>query len=304
MPGEHTVTRAPATLGAKPSAYAKAADQNRYRVADAVLFTCAEHGDACVLCVTAGKNGRNGRTAAVGATLFWLTCPNLNAIIARLEGHRGVQAVTEAMAQQTSLCEWHVHSHDDYTVRAKGLLSPAQWAFFDAHFLSQVPPPLRKYGNAAVGHPTDVKCLHALVAQTLAGVSNPAGSIVVNYVLLQYQLANEPVEMGGVEQQSDEEKRSALRGTLDSREFFMSFIVAFVRAASERHMADWRGLHGTHIEILLPEGNVWSKGAVQYMWQDDSHIATLCPDFCARARSVLVALEGTPPRRHKKHRIN
>ncbi|CAJ1992733.1 Protein of unknown function (DUF501) [Leishmania donovani] len=289
---------------AKYNAYAEAADPDRYRVADALLFTCAEHGKACVLCVTAGKNGRNGRTAAVGATIFWLTCPNLNAIIARFEGHRCVRAVSAAMAQQPCLCDWHVQSHDVYASRARELLSPAQWCFFEAHFLSDDQPSLHKYGNAAVSHAAGMKCLHALVAQTLAGVANPVGSVVVNYILLQHQLVREAAEMGNTEQHGVEERRLSMKATLDSTRLFSDFMTAFVRAASERACEGWHGLRNVSFEVPLPEGNMWGKTAVQYMWRADSQLAALCPDLCARALTVLVALEGQLRHRHKKHRIN
>ncbi|CAG9582250.1 conserved hypothetical protein [Leishmania major strain Friedlin] len=289
---------------AKYNAYAEAADPDRYRVADALLFTCAEHGKACVLCVTAGKNGRSGRTAAVGATLFWLTCPNLNAIIARFEGHRCVQAVSAAMAQQPCLCDWHVQSHDVYASRAKDLLSPAQWCFFESHFLSDEQPSLHKYGNAAVSHASDMKCLHALVAQTLAGVANPVGSVVVNYILLQHKLVCEAADTGNTEQQGVEEKRLLMKATLNSTRLFSDFTTAFVRAASERPREDWHALHNVSFEVPLPEGNMWCKTAVQYMWQVDSQLAALCPDLCARALTVHVALGGPSRRRHKKHRMN
>ncbi|GET92439.1 hypothetical protein, conserved [Leishmania tarentolae] len=292
------------TSGEKRSAYAEAADPDCYRVADARLFTCAEHGEACVLCVTAGKNGRGGRTAAVGATLFWLTCRNLNAIIARFEGYRCVQAVPAVMGLHPCLRDWHVQSHSAYETRAKGFLSPAQWRFFEAHFLSQEQPSLHKYGNAAVGHATDMKCLHALVAQTLAGAANPIGSIVVNYVLLQHQLVSEAAEVGNSEQQAAEERRLSMRATLDSTLLFSDFAKAFVKAASERPCGEWHDLCNVYFEVPLPEGNMWCKKAVQYMWRADSQLASLCPDLCARALTVLHALEGHSRRRHKKHRVN
>ncbi|CAJ1007962.1 putative Protein (DUF501) [Leishmania naiffi] len=290
-------------LGAKHNAYAEAADPHRYRIADALLFTCAEHGEACVLCITAGKNGRNGRTAAVGATLFWLTCPNLNAIISRFEGHRCIQVVAEALSRQTCLCDWHVLSHNVYASRAKELLSPAQWSFFHTHFLSEEASSLHKYGNAAVSHAADMKCLHALVAQTLAGVPNPVGSIVVNYVLLLHQLVSKTADREEIEGHGVEEKLT-IQATLDSTVFFASFITAFVRAASERHREDWQGLHDVYFEVPLPDGNERCKGAVQYMWRNDSQLATLYPDLCACARIVLHALEGRPRCRHKKRRVN
>ncbi|KAG5468419.1 hypothetical protein LSCM1_02399 [Leishmania martiniquensis] len=302
MPDERRATDGPPA--AKHNPYAEAADPTRYRVADATLFTCAEHGGACVLCITAGKNGRNGRTAAVGATLFWLTCPNLNAIIARLEGHRCIQEVTKAISQHACLCHWHVQSHDEYTSRAKELLSPAQWSFFEAHFLAQGQPFLRKYGNAAVSHAADMKCLHALVAQTLAGVANPVGSIAVNFILLQHQLVSEAAEMRKAEQSGEDAKQLLLRSTLDSTAFFASFMSAFVGAVQALNCVDWRGLNDTPFEVPLPDSNLWRKAAVQYVWRSDSQLEGLFPDLCARALTVLSALEGMPPHRRRKRRIN
>ncbi|KAK7195907.1 hypothetical protein NESM_000523400 [Novymonas esmeraldas] len=306
MRGGAVVDAAGASLStnSKHSVYAEAADPERYRIADAPLFSCVEHGEACVLCVTAGKNGRNGRTAAVGATLFWLTCPNLNAVVARWEGHRCVQAVSDVMARHAVLLDWHVQSHDVYARRAEALLTPAQWSFFAAHFQSPTEPSLHKYGNAAVSHAGDMKCLHALVAQTLADAANPVGSVVVNYLLLQHQLVHEAESASDAAHMEAEERRRMLRAVLDSTLLFEQFLQAFVSAATERRVDGWSSLHGACIDVPLPEDSIWGAASVQYIWCGDTQLATLSPDICTRALTVLVALEGKPPRRHKKHRIN
>lgn len=296
---------------AKRNPYAEAADPERYRIADAPLFTCAAHTEACVLCTTAGKNGRNGRTAAVGATLFWLTCPYLNALIARLEGHRCVQAVTEAMKRHDALKRAHVASHDCYVARARSLLSGAQWSFFESHFLTCDDARLHKFGNAAVSHAADMKCLHALVAQTLAGAANPVGSLILNYVLFLYQLtcvAEKAVaEVAGQE----EETRLSLRAVLDSAELFVNFTEAFVQfvllTASHSSRAGMSGSEEVEtptLTIFLPEPRVFEASEMTYVWQNDASFSALSPDACARALHVLTFLEGKPPRRHKKHRIN
>lgn len=287
--------------GSKQNVYAEAADPTRYRVADAPLFTCAEHGEACVLCVTAGKNGRNGRTAAVGATLFWLTCPHLNAIIARLEGHRGVPTVTAAMARHAPLRAWHVQSHDVYARRAEELLSDEQWGFFEAHFLSSSEPLLHKYGNAAVSHAEDMKCLHALVAQTLAGAANPIGSVVLNYVLFLHQLIHAWVREP---EAAEDATRQAMRTALDSAALFETFMDATVRAVASRGLADWRELGGAELQVLHPEGTLGDAAATLYVWCADAQLSSCSPDLCACSLAVLTTLEGKPPRRHKKHRIN
>lgn len=285
----------------KRNPYAEAADPERYRVADAPLFACAEHREACVLCTTAGKNGRNGRTAAVGATLFWLTCPHLNALIARLEGHRCVQAIAEAMKQHSALMACHVQSHEVYAARARALLSDAQWAFFDQHFLSDDNAALHKYGNAAVSHAVDMKCLHALAAQTLAGAANPIGSLVLNYVLFLYQLTCVAEEEG-------EEKRWTLRAALDRLELFESFTESFVLCILQRSEGETESsaklVCEATLTVPLPDPHGKETSEVTYEWQADAALSSLSPDICARALRVRVFLEGKPPRRHKKHRIN
>lgn len=296
----------------KSNPYAEAADPERYRVADAPLFICAEHTEACVLCTTAGKNGRNGRTAAVGATLFWLTCPHLNALIARMEGHRCVQATTEAMRRHPALMERHVQSHEIYAARARSLLTDAQWAFFAAHFLSSDDDAqLHKYGNAAVSHAEDMKCLHALAAQTLAGAANPIGSLVINYVLFLHQLTCVAED----EVARQENSRAKLRAALDSTDLFVIFMDCFAasivgeektQAGVERNNGHQNGdvCHGVTLTVPLPQPRAFTTSTVVYTWQTDASFATLSPDICARALRVLVFLEGRPPRRRKKHRIN
>ncbi|KPI87996.1 hypothetical protein ABL78_2932 [Leptomonas seymouri] len=289
----------------KRNPYAEAADPERYRVADVPLFTCAEHADACVLCTTAGKNGRNGRTAAVGATLFWLTCPHLNALIARLEGHRCVQAVTEAMKKYPCLTTCHVRSHEVYAARARLLLTDAQWSFFTGHFLSTENAQQHKFGNAAVGHAEDMKCLHALVAQTLAAAENPVGSLLVNYLLFLYHLTC----IAEDEVARSEEKRTDLRAVLDSRELLVHFMEAFLACMlneneGDGHTRTVKGIRSATFTVSMPEPHVFEMTEVAYEWQLDSSFAALTPDVCARALRVLIFLEGKPPRRHKKHRIN
>ncbi|KPA82475.1 hypothetical protein ABB37_03535 [Leptomonas pyrrhocoris] len=294
------------TPSLKHNPYAAAADPERYRAVDAPLFTCVAHREACVLCTTAGKNGRNGRTAAVGATVFWLTCPHLNALVARLEGHRCVQAVTEAMKRHPSLTNAHVRSHEAYAARVRQLLTDEQWLFFAEHFLSKDKAQLHKFGNAAVSHARDMKCLHALVAQTLAGAANPVGSLVVNYVLFLHQLTG----VAENEAARQEEKRMGLRAALDNTQLFVNFMEAFVacvlngKGEEERDVQSGTDAPQTVLTVPLPAPQAFETAAAVFSWRLDTSFAALSPDICARALRVLLFLEGKPPRLHKKHRIN
>lgn len=48
----------------------------------------------------------------------------------------------------------------------------------------------RKFGNAGVSHSADMKCLHALAAQALAGAPNPIGCAVLLYIIHLHECVN------------------------------------------------------------------------------------------------------------------
>ncbi|RNF18956.1 uncharacterized protein Tco025E_04347 [Trypanosoma conorhini] len=277
----------PSGAASKRSAFEAAACQQSYRVADVELATCKLHGGAAVLCSTAGKVGRNGRSAAVGATLFWLTCPYLNTMVARLERHGAVGALQRLVDENGRLAAQHVASHARYEARARALLSDQRWAFFESHFVS--PPESasgRKYGNAAVGHAKDLKCLHALVAQSLCGAPNPIGDAVLQYIL---HLSKRVEAVRQPERESlpakeakaaaaaagEEEKDNAAPACVSSLDDISAF-VAFVEGWALQ-TEDERGAFPSALDAN---------------------------DVCSAACNVLTFLEGRPPRPRKKHRIN
>ncbi|ESL09492.1 hypothetical protein TRSC58_02785 [Trypanosoma rangeli SC58] len=266
----------------RQSPFEAAACQESYRVADVELATCKLHGGAAVLCSTAGKVGRNGRSAAVGATLFWLTCPFLNTMVARLERHGAVGALQRLVDANAGVAARHVASHARYEARARALLSDERWTFFDAHFVSLPESPGgrgRKYGNAAVGHAKDLKCLHALVAQSLCGAPNPIGDAVLHYIIhlskevekLQ-QPARDPAPDKD-EKTAEEDNAAPTSGnSLDDISAFVVFVEGWTLQTE-----DERG--------TLP-------------------VAVDASNVCSAACKVLTFLGGRPPRLRKKHRIN
>lgn len=312
----------------KKNAYAEAADPTRYRIPDAPVSSCAAHGSSAVLCTTAGKNGRNGRTAAVGATVFWLTCPNLNALVARMERNGGVQIVAEQLRSHASLRQWHVASHDAYEARVKSVLSDVQWQFFRQHFLQQgspkasVSPPSaalptlgashslntrRKYGNAAVSHAEDMKCLHALVGQSLGGAPNPIGSLVLNYIHYLHSCIpvsfprNSSDEAGVL---VDDVAWPPRRRAMDDAARLTAFITAFVEAA-EMAGGSWDSMGRQQLRIRYPTGAPDDPCSSHcYEWCDGTALLNCSPDLCQESAEVLLFLEGHPLRRSKKHRIN
>ncbi|AAZ10694.1 Protein of unknown function (DUF501), putative [Trypanosoma equiperdum] len=272
-----------------PSAFVAAADQSNYRVPDAQLATCTKHGGAAVLCATAGKVGRNGRTAAVGATLFWLTCPYLNTIVARFERHSAISALQRLLDNDRKVSEAHVASHARYEERAKELLSSERWAFFDAHFVTGAAESAggRKYGNAAVSHATDLKCLHALVAQSLCGASNPIGDAVIHYILL---LAEKVKTIKNASAPLSSEKGSS--GDCSTAEVCggeNSF-------AAESLALDEVSLLVEFVKQRLTDDIRGDRSDLRSVHDADK--------LCSSACEVLTFLDGRPPRSRKKHRIN
>ncbi|WP_256788004.1 DUF501 domain-containing protein [Frankia sp. AvcI1] len=91
-------------------------------------------------------------------TLYYLTCPRAAAAVSRLEGAGVMREMTERLAHDPDLAAAYAAAHRDYLARR------------DAHDVLPGAP-------SAGGMPERVKCLHVLVAHSLAagpGV-NPFG---------------------------------------------------------------------------------------------------------------------------------
>ena len=91
-------------------------------------------------------------------TLYYLTCPRAASAIGRLEGSGLMREMTDRLAADPDLAERYQAAHEDYLAR-RDALAPLGTTI------------------SAGGMPTRVKCLHVLVAHSLAagpGV-NPLG---------------------------------------------------------------------------------------------------------------------------------
>lgn len=280
----------------KLSAYVAAADPQRYRKPDACLFRCEEHGSAAVLCSTAGKVGRNGRQAAIGATLFWLTCPHINHVVAALERLGCVHAVDRFLRSSPSVMSRHCGSHAIFESRVKQLLEasdcdPGLWSFYRDHFIDCAEAGKRKYGNAAVGHPEDMKCLHALVAQELCGAANPVGAALCNFIVFMHAF----VDVSAEELMLIKEEISAstlLEGFLTS-----AFAAGRTPASTQRIDGEVLGCER--------EGRGVTRRLWTHEWRSVEDLRALrSPDLCGMAAHLIaVYLEGKG-RRSKKRRVN
>ncbi len=93
-------------------------------------------------------------------TLYYLTCPRAVSAVGRLEGFGAMAGMTERLAEDPVLAADYRSAHEDYLARRAALGDVAEIA-----------------GVSAGGMPSRVKCLHVLVAHSLAagrGV-NPLG---------------------------------------------------------------------------------------------------------------------------------
>jgi hypothetical protein len=98
-------------------------------------------------------------------TLFYLTCPRVVAAVSRLEASGVMRDMTERLASDTDLAERYAAAHRDYLARRDAI-----------EVLAGHP--------SAGGMPDRVKCLHVLVAHSLAagpGV-NPFGDEALDLI--------------------------------------------------------------------------------------------------------------------------
>ena len=97
-------------------------------------------------------------------TLLWLVDPELTRQVARIESGGGVRRI-EQLVDADALAA----AHDDYAARRDALLDAA-------------PGPAPSGGVGGTRH--GVKCLHAHLANLLAGADDPVGRVVAAEVVL------------------------------------------------------------------------------------------------------------------------
>ena len=97
-------------------------------------------------------------------TLYYLTCPRANSAVGRLEASGLMRAMTERLRTDAELAARYRAAHDAYLARR-----------------DQIEPVAEIAGVSAGGMPGRVKCLHVLVAQSLADGpgTNPLGDEAV-----------------------------------------------------------------------------------------------------------------------------
>ncbi|MFQ5967084.1 MAG: DUF501 domain-containing protein [Acidimicrobiia bacterium] len=101
-------------------------------------------------------------------TLYWLTCPLARRRVGRLEGAGGIKAMDRRVAGDPMFESWVEERHRRYAQERDELVPP------EAEY--------RPTGGVGGTEGPGIKCLHAHLADTLAGNDNPVGELVAPWV--------------------------------------------------------------------------------------------------------------------------
>ena len=134
-----------------------------------VMRTCHSGHNMVVACWDSGKDGKKpyNKAKVVGATMFWLLCPNVAKLISRMESLGAIKEWSAKMEASTELQDRYAASHTEYEQWVQQNLPEETYAQFRKFHTE---PKVRKYGNAGVNVPIAIKCLHAQSAMYLAGM--------------------------------------------------------------------------------------------------------------------------------------
>lgn len=264
------------------------ADQNKFRASDEVAYAVPVTGEAVVLrCSHAGKV-KNRAIAFIGPTVLWLVHPHVTTLIGRYERFGAVKLVEGIIAASAELQARHMASHDAYVadVLAK-LENDTQREFFQQQYVNCS---ARKYGNAAVGEPLSVKCLHAQAGAALAGLPNPSGAAIINYALHCADRLATARDVSAAAAKSNKDDGVAEDGDSNERS-----TIAAIPTAAPSITDDF----GTDFPAFLAA----EAAAGRDPWVLPSHVLSTrnIPQACL---SIIMHHEGAIPKGRKKHRIN
>lgn len=330
--------------------YDNRTDSSMHRRATDVLLRATEaEGSAPIVtfCPYAGKQGRpradNNHNkevshAILSGTVLWLVCPFVNNCIARVERTGGVKKIDARLKTDAFLGPLHEASHrvyEGYVTRTL-LTDPEEQARFLKMFVNVETNEEahkkgnwnRKYGNAGVSGPRDLKCFHAVAAQALGGASNPVGCVVVNYLFHMYDVlqgikdaeridaAEEEVEEEG-QAEAKHEKPTGDMNVASSSKASISTAAATAKkveegvtakadpgAPSRRVFAEKKTAFAAYVddfsnfERFLDASIAGNRLTIPEAYNDR------LPSLTTMAKEMLHALEGHQPYHRKKRRIH
>lgn len=314
----------------------------QHRRATEVLLATPEGEPIVTFCPYAGKPGRprpeNNHNKAVShailsGTVLWLVCPLVNNAIARIERTGGVRLIDARLKTDAFLGPLQEASHRVYEsyVTQTLLKDPEEQQRFLKMFV-QVDAGEekeghkrgnynRKYGNAGVSAPRDLKCFHAVAAQALGGAANPVGCVVVLYLFF----LNDKLD----EMEAAERAEAEAAATTEGEEVPPAAAVAEASPAVASAEATANPSEAT-AEKPKPDPGAPSRRvfaekktafaafvddfgnfeaflndciAHQRLTIDEATMARL-PQLTAMSKRILHALEGHQPYQRKKRRIH
>jgi uncharacterized protein len=208
-------------------------------------------------------------------------------------------ALAARFTKDPALVASHVASHAAYERLAMNSLDETQREFFKSHFMEPEDVSKRKFGNAAVGHEDDLKCMHALVAQSICGASNPLGNLCLHYILhLKSEVDTLLSEEADNAQGLEAAPAAAASATATNATPILTTASPNLKACAV---------------VDRPNGILLFLDRVGLDSVMDPPLVTAAPDqkpmiasaeCCAAAALIITACEGHAPRTRKKHRKN
>ena len=116
-----------------------------------------------------------GEEPQVFPTLFWLTCPYINILVARLESAGHVARCQQRMADDPELAAAMQQAHENYAKQRRDVVPQSVQASLARNYPKRHDV-LMNSGVGGIRTQEGIKCLHAHLAHYLAGGPNPVGA--------------------------------------------------------------------------------------------------------------------------------
>lgn len=115
-----------------------------------------------------------GEEPHVFPTLFWLTCPYLNRLVARLESSGHVARWQQCLQEDAQLAAAMQQAHEHYAQQRREVVPDAVQSCLARSYAKHYRV-LMESGVGGIRNQEGIKCLHTHLAHTLAGGPNPVG---------------------------------------------------------------------------------------------------------------------------------
>lgn len=140
----------------------------------------------------------------IPATLIWLTCPRIHYMVDQLEEKKYIKELQQKVDTDENIKKQFLQSHQDYItwVKKNKILTEeqfVQWMTVNRVIGKKTLPEnfkQERFGNAGVGYPLSVKCLHAHTAAYLAGTNDIIGKMTVQKAVKEFGIVGDIEDLG------------------------------------------------------------------------------------------------------------